>query len=140
MELHIADYVLIGLASSMVVLGIFRGFSGTLAFFLSVAAASTAATFGWKLSAEYIALVWVRVAAVSAAALVVFGIVRILVAKTVYLLLAQPADAILGAVAGAACFLFLVYAWTYVGTRVHDDYPAVRDCSSLITLCAAYVG
>lgn len=140
MELQIADYVLVGLASAMVVLGVFRGFSGTLAFFLSVAAASAAATFGWTLSAEYMALAWVRVAAVSAASLAVFGLVRILVAKTVHLLLAQPTDAILGAFAGAACFLVLVYAWTYVGTRVHDDYPAVRDCSSLITLCAHYVG
>ena len=140
MELQIADYVLVGLASALVVLGVFRGFSGTLAFFLSVAAASAAATFGWTLSADHISLVWLRVAAVSASALVVFGVVRILVVKFVHFLLSQPTDAILGAVAGAACFLFLVYVWTYIGTRVYDDYPAVRDCSTFICLCASYVG
>ena len=45
-----ADYVIAGLAVVSAVLGLFRGFSGMLAFCLATAAAGVVGSFGWRVS------------------------------------------------------------------------------------------
>jgi len=85
--------------------GLFIGFSGSLAFLAGGVSAVVAARFGWALSAGFIESPWGRAAAVAVGAILVFGIVRWLVRKFVHGLVAQPGDALLGAVAfGSVCF------------------------------------
>lgn len=140
MTLHIADYILIVLATVLVVLGGFRGLSGTIALFVALAASVVAARLGWPCAGAYSLPVWAKVALVSAGTLLTFGLVRIIVAKTIKCLLAQPTDAIFGAAAGLVAFLMIVFIWSYLGNRVHADFPAVRDCSTIVRSFSAYVG
>ena len=64
MEFLPADYVLGGITVVMAVLGLFRGFSGTLAFFVAGAAAAAVAALGWPFSASFTEVMWQRVAGV----------------------------------------------------------------------------
>ena len=131
MQLLPADYVLCGLAIVMAVTGLFRGFSGTLAFLLASALAALAAGFCWTLSASYSDVVWMRAVGVLVATLLAFGLVRFVVKKIVNGLLAQPADAIFGMLAGAIAGALLVVAWAWSG--VYLEY------SNLARGVAAYV-
>ena len=140
MDLQIADYVLLALALVLVVLGLFRGLSGTLAFFIALAAATAAGRFGWAYAGGYVTQTWVRFTLVAAGALIAFGLVRACVTRCVHCLLDQPADALFGALAGLAGFLLVVYAWAYLAVRTAADWPQLRDCSVLIRLAASYVG
>ena len=115
MELLPADYVLCGIAIVMAVTGLFRGFSGTLAFLLASAAAALTGSFGWSYSATFTAEIWMRAAGTLVAALLAFGIVRLIVRKLVGGLLAQPSDAIFGFAIGASFAALLVVAWAYSG-------------------------
>lgn len=126
-----ADYVLCGLTLVMAVTGLFRGFSGTLAFGLALAAAVFAATFGWAYSASFTAVLWQRVAGTLVGTLLTFGIVRVLVRKLVGGLLAQPSDALFGFVIGSAFGVLLLAAWAYSG--FHLEY------STLASEAARYV-
>ena len=110
-----ADYALGGIALAMAVLGLFCGFSGALAFLLATPAAALAAGFCWPYSAEISNVAWMRAAGVLVVSLLVFGIVRIVVKKLVNGLLAQPADAIFGLIAGALAGAMLVVAWGWSG-------------------------
>ena len=47
-----ADYVLMALAVASAVLGLFRGFSGMLAFCIATGAAGVAGSVGWRVSAS----------------------------------------------------------------------------------------
>ena len=115
---QIADWILCGLAVVTAVTGLFRGFSGTLGFAVGACAAFFAATFGWTLSADFTEVLWMRGAGVLVVTLLVFGLVRLVVKKLVNGLLAQPSDALFGAVIGALIGVLLLVAWAYTGFHV----------------------
>lgn len=131
MDLQVADYALLGLVTVMAVTGLFRGFSGTLAFLVAVAAAAAAAALGWRLSVNWLEAVWMRGAATLVATLLAFGLVRLLVKKTVNGLLAQPSDAVFGFLVGAVTGSLVIVAWAYSGWML--------EYSSLASEVAQYV-
>ena len=110
-----ADYVLCGITIVMTVLGLFRGFSGTLAFVLAAIAAIFTAMFGWPYSVTLTPVMWMRGAGVLVATLLAFGFVRLVVKKLVNGLLAQPSDALLGALTGASLGVLLLVGWALSG-------------------------
>ena len=126
-----ADYVICGITIVMAVLGLFRGFSGTLGFVLGAVAAAFTGSFGWVYSTSFTDVVWQRGAGVLVAVLLAFGIVRLIVKKLVNGLLAQPSDAIFGFLTGAALGVFILVAWAYSG--VYLEY------STLAKEVSAYV-
>lgn len=142
MTLNIADYVLIGIALAALILGGCRGLSGTLALFFGTLAAVLTARFLWPCigEANFPHWVWIKFVIDMAVTLVVFGVVRVLVSKSVRFLLATPADTLLGGLAGLFIAAMMVYAWAYVGNRVHDDCPSFRDCSNIVRTVAPHVG
>ena len=123
MTLQPADYVLCGLAIAAAVTGLFRGFSGTLAFALASAAAVASGAFGWGQSAAITDALWARAGGVLIVSLLVFGIVRLIVKKLVNGLLSQPADALFGTLAGAAICLAALVAWAKSGLFL--EYSAI---------------
>ena len=128
MELQPADYVLCALALTAAVTGLFRGFSGTLAFLAAIAAGGTAASFVWTFSAGFTPEVWMRAAATLVAALLAFGIVRLVVKKLVNGLLAQPTDAIFGMLVGAAGGSLLALGWAWSGMFL--EYSAIASMAA----------
>ena len=130
-ELQIADYALCGLVLVMAVTGLFRGFSGTIAFALASVAAAAVGSFGWSWSATLTDVAWQRGAGVLVATLLAFGLVRLIVKKLVNGLLAQPSDAILGALVGAALGVTVVVVWAWSG--IYPEY------SALVRTVASYV-
>lgn len=131
MELLPADYALCGLTLVLAVTGLFRGFSGTLAFVLATASAVFAGMFGWAYSASFTPEIWMRAAGTAVGTLLVFGLVRLLVKKFVNGLLAQPSDAVFGMAIGALCGAVVLVAWAYSGL-----YP---EYSNLVRVVAPYV-
>ena len=129
---QIADYVICGVTLVAAVTGLFRGFSGTLAFALATAAASLSGTFGWSYSATLTDVAWQRGAGVLVTTLLTFGIVRLVVKKLVNGLLSQPSDAILGGLVGAGLGVAAVVVWAYSGL-----FP---EYSSLVRTVASYIG
>ena len=127
-----ADYVLCGLAAVMAVTGLFRGFSGTLAFALAALAAFFVATFGWTYSVSLTDVLWMRGAGVLVATLLAFGLVRLLVKKTVNGILAQPSDALFGMLIGLVLAALVLFAWAHSGLYL--------EYSSLARELSAYVG
>ena len=128
---HPADYVLCGLTLVMAVTGLFRGFSGTLAFALATAAAVFAGAFGWPYSASFTPVVWMRAAGTLVGVLLTFGLVRMLVRKLVGGLLAQPSDALFGLLIGASFGVLLLLAWAHSGLYL--------EYSTLASEAARYV-
>ena len=126
-----ADYALCGITVVMAVLGLFRGFSGTLAFVLAAIAAAFAGSFGWAYSASVTNVLWQRGAGVLVVTLLAFGFVRLIVKKLVNGLLAQPSDAILGFLTGAALGVLILAAWAFSG--------AYLEYSTLARAAAGYV-
>lgn len=126
-----ADYVLCGLTIVMAVLGLFRGFSGTLGFVAASAAAVFAALFGWTYSASLTSVAWQRGAGVLVATLLVFGLVRLVVKKFVNGLLAQPTDAIFGCLLGIAIGALLLLAWAHAGAYLEYSHLA-REASAYV--------
>ena len=126
-----ADYAICGITIVMAVLGLFRGFSGTLGFVLGVIAAAFAASFGWVWSASLTDVAWQRGAGVLVATLLAFGLVRLVVKKLVNGLLAQPSDALLGFLIGAALGVLVIVAWACSG--------AFLEYSTLAREVSAYV-
>lgn len=121
-----ADYALCAVAVIMAVTGMFRGFSGSLAFLVAVAAAAAAAVFAWPHSGSLTDVMWMRVGGVLTLTLLVFGITRVIVKKTVNGLLAQPTDALMGFLTGAA-FAFLILAgWALSGIYLEYSTLAAR--------------
>ena len=126
-----ADYALCGITIVMAVLGLFRGFSGTLGFVLGAVAAVFAASFGWAYSASFTEVAWQRGAGVLVLTLLAFGVVRLIVKKLVNGLLAQPSDAFFGFLIGAALGVLILVAWAYSG--------AYLEYSTLAREVSAYV-
>ena len=126
-----ADYAICGITIVMAVLGLFRGFSGTLGFVLGAVAAAFAASFGWVHSASFTDVAWQRGAGVLVVTLLAFGVVRLVVKKLVNGLLAQPSDAIFGFLIGVALGVLILVAWAYSG--------ACLEYSTLAKEASAYV-
>lgn len=118
MELLPADYVLAALVTVLSVTGLFRGFSGTLAFVLAAVAAGAAGALVWSSSEDFLTEIWMRYAVVLVSSLLAFGIVRVIVRKLVNGLLAQPGDAIFGFLAGLALGAGAVLLWAHSGMFV----------------------
>ena len=127
-----ADYVLMALAVASAVLGLFRGFSGMLAFCIATGAAGIAGSIGWRISEPVFEHLWMRALAVLAGLLVVFGIVRALVRRLVNGLLSQPADALFGFVAGIFLVALVVVGWAVSGLFL--------EYSRIASELAVYVG
>lgn len=125
MELLPADYVLCALTLTAAVLGLFRGFSGTLAFLVALAAGGIAASFSWRYSLGFSSEMWIRAAATLVVALLAFGLVRIIVKKLVNGLLAQPADAVFGLLVGIASGVLLTALWAWSGMFL--EYSALAS-------------
>ena len=119
-----ADYVLCGLTIVMAVLGLFRGFSGTLGFVLGAIVAAFTASFGWTYSESFTPVAWQRGAGVLVATLLAFGLVRMIVKRLVNGLLAQPSDAIFGLLIGAVLGGLLLTVWAYSGAYLEYSYLA----------------
>lgn len=102
MAMGVAEYAILAVTLSAAVVGLFIGFSGSLAFLAGSLAAAATARFGWMLSAGWLPDAWVRGIAVAVASILAFGIVRWIVRKSVHGLVAQPGDAIFGAIAAGA--------------------------------------
>ena len=115
MQLLPADYALMAVAAVAALTGLIRGLSGTIAFALASVAALFVSSFGWSLSARFTAVAWQRIGAVSAATLVVFGLVRWISRRTVNKILSQPSDAIFGFLAGAAMGVLPLLVWAWSG-------------------------
>ena len=131
LELLPADYVLLGLMALPAVMGLFRGLSGTIAFFAAGISSVLAWSLVWHLSAGWSNEVWLRGLETFLIVLLVFGLVRIVVKKLVNGLLSQPSDALFGMLTGAVFGLLILVAWAYSG--FHLEY------SNLATEVAAYV-
>ena len=119
-----ADYVLCGLTLVMAVLGLFRGFSGTLGFFVAALAAAFVGPFGWTYSASLTSVTWQRAVGVLVATLLAFGLVRLVVKKLVNGLLAQPSDALLGLLLGVGFGAALLVAWAHSGMYLEYSHLA----------------
>lgn len=123
MELLAADYAFLAITAIVAITGIFRGFSGSVAFVVASAAAIAAGVLGWPLTTEVSGEIWVRAIAVLVGALLVFGLTRMIVRKLVNGLLAQPADAIFGFLLGAAVCALVMVAWAMSG--FYTEYSAI---------------
>jgi len=109
-ELTVLDWVLFGVTAVFIVLGLFRGFSGQLGSLVGLAVALIAGYFLFSpLRAMVAAGNWVSGGAAQSgvaagldfvAVLVVFGLVRRLVAKFVSFLVPQPMNALAGGLVG----------------------------------------
>lgn len=119
-----ADYALGAFALAMVVLGLFRGFSGTLAFVAALAAATAVGFVSWRaLPAWLEGCVWCGAAAF-VLSLLAFGLVRWCVKRFVNKLLAQPSDALFGALLGAVVGVVPAVAWAFVGVGLDYSFVA----------------
>lgn len=132
MDLLPADYVLGGFAVLLTVMGIFRGLSGTLAFVAALLAAIAVAFFGWRISADAIQATWMRAGAVLVATLLVFGVVRLVIRKCIHGLLAQPSDAVFGALIGGVVGVLPLFGWAMFGRYL--------EYSRLATFVAGLIG
>jgi uncharacterized membrane protein required for colicin V production len=115
MTLLPADYALIAFTVITAITGLFRGFSGALAFIAALPAAGAVFAFGWPYSEIYTQVVWIRALAVLILALLTFGLVRLIIKKCVNGLLSQPADSIFGFLMGAAVGLIAIFSWAMSG-------------------------
>ena len=135
MALESSDYVIIGVSLAAAILGIFGGFSGALAFFAGVCAAVGALRFGWDFLAERIVTPWLLAVAALVVSLVAFGIVRLVVKKSVKNLLAQPADAIFGALTAAVAAFAAALAAAYALENLLEipvDSRLLQEVSALL--------
>ena len=108
-----ADYVIMSVSVVAGILGLFIGFSGTMAFLAATVVSALAGKLAWAMSAEFLATNWTRGLATVIATLLVFGLVRWGVRKIVNGLLRQPADSIFGfltaAITGIVLSTIVVY-------------------------------
>lgn len=110
-SLLLADWILVALTAVMAVTGLFRGFSGTIAFIAASVASTAAGSMAWAY--DYTDVVWIKALGALIIALLAFGLVRVIVRKCVNGLLAQPADSIFGFLSGLAFGALVALAWAY---------------------------
>ena len=101
MDLTVLDYAILVVTLASLVGGLFFGFSGALSFLAGLLASAFFATFAWGSAASLVPSAPGRAATVGILSLLIFGLVRIVVRKVVRGLVAQPGDALLGAVFSA---------------------------------------
>lgn len=128
-----ADVVILGAALVGLILGAFGGFSSALSFVVATLGASLAGRSFWAFATRQWENMGVRAGAVLVVSLVVFGVVRVVVRRLVGRLLAQPADAIFGALVSGALALILAVA----GFLVAQHFGYVTDESSIFLREAA---
>lgn len=129
--IEIADYVLLALSCFFVILGLFRGVSGFFSLVGASVVSFATSVFLWPGVCGRFASPWVRVVAIVLAALVVFGLVRIIVARFVSRLLSQPADSMFGLLLGLALGGLLIYIVASV--PMAREYSVIaREVSHLI--------
>lgn len=108
-----ADYVIMSVSVVAGILGLFIGFSGTMAFLAATVVSALAGKLAWAMSADYLATNWTRGLATVILTLLVFGLVRWGVRRIVNGLLKQPADSIFGfliaAITGIVLSTIVVY-------------------------------
>ena len=102
-------------------MGLFRGFSGMLAFALASVSSFVAGSVGWNMSETYFEHLWTRALGVLLVALIVFWIVRVIVRKLVNGLLAQPADAVFGLLSGVILGALVPVGWIFDPAQVPED-------------------
>ena len=100
MDLLPVDYILVGITVFFAAVGLVRGVSGEFGSLCGWVAGAAAAKFGWSYFGSLITIKWALVGVTVFAALVAFGLVRVIVSKIVHKALSQPTDAILGLVLG----------------------------------------
>ena len=137
------------MAAALAVVGLFRGFSGTLGTLSGTASAVAVGFFSWSVS---LSLAGRCVSSPSAVrlvagvldftfALVAFGLVRRLVAKFVSFLVPQPLNALLGAACGLVLAAFSVLLLASIGFvfggRAGDGPFA--DSSRIVALAAGWL-
>lgn len=106
MELLTPDYIALAIALGGAIAGLFIGFSGALAFLVGSTTVAALTNVVWPTLTESIPNLGLRVLVLAIGALLVFGVVRLIVKKLVHGLVAQPGDAIFGAItASIAAFL-----------------------------------
>ena len=134
MTLAPPDYVILAIAAGCAATGLFIGVSGALAFLAGTAAAVFAGRFGWPFSANYLESGLARGLAVSVATLFAFWIARALVKRTVKVAVAQPADAIYGAVlaavSGLAVGLGVVWLAQFLGIPGAGESVLLEEAAS----------
>lgn len=130
-SLTIADYVILALSCFFVILGLFRGASGLFSLVSASVISFASGVFLWERISAMSIPPWAHVVAVLLAGLVVFGIVRIVVKKTVNCLLAQPADSIFGLLLGLTTSALLIYIVATV-PLAHDYSVISREMAPLI--------
>lgn len=126
MELLAVDYVILVVGVVMALTGLFCGFSGLLGFALAAAVAGLSASFAWGLSATYFGSPWQRALAVLIAVVLVFWLVRVLVRRTLHCALAQPGDAVLGALLGLVLVVVGLAIWALSGLGVEMSVLATQ--------------
>lgn len=124
MNLFPADYALAAATAAMAVMGLFRGLSGALAFVAAIVVAGAAGTFGWDFSARYLDDAWTRAIATLVASLLAFGLVRVIVKKTLNNMLSQPSDSIFGFVTGFAAGVLVAVVWAYLDFHLEYSHFA----------------
>ena len=110
MELTVIDWIIFAVTAFFTVVGLFRGFSGQLGSLVGMAAALSAGYFlfsslkGFVVGGNWVSGETAQTAAAGvidfAIMLVVFGIVRRIMARFVSFLVPQPMNAIAGALIG----------------------------------------
>lgn len=109
-----ADYVIMSVSAVAGILGLFIGFSGTMAFLAATVVSALAGKVAWAMSAEFLATNWTRGLATVIITLLVFGLVRWVVRKIVNGLLRQPADSIFGFLVAAITGIVLSTIGVYL--------------------------
>lgn len=111
-----ADYVVLGCAAVAAAFGLFGGLSGALAMLAGTVGASAAGLVAWDWSVTWFDASWARALSAFGIALVAFGLARMVVRVLVHKLLAQPGDAVFGALVAAVSGFALALAAAYVLT------------------------
>lgn len=113
MELTIPDYAILSMTAGGALVGLFVGFSGAIAFLSGFVASVFVGRVSWVWAAAWVASPGMRSLVSALAALLAFGLVRLVVRKCVHGLVAQPGDALFGlffaALAGGVVSLGVVW-------------------------------
>ena len=131
MELLPADYVLLGFAFLATATGGVCGLSGIIAFASALGLSVFSAFVLWPFALARVDTPWAAALAVFVAAIIVYAIVRVILKKTVNIMMSQPSDSILGMVVGFVLAVGFVYAWARTGF--------LAEHSSIVTGVSAYV-
>lgn len=125
-RLLMLDWVFLAVAILFSVTGAFRGLSGTIAFVAAFLAALASYFCFWPLSADFIVSVPLRAVAVFAVLLVIFGIVRLVLKRTINVLIAQPSDSVFGFLAGFMLAFAALFVWVRSGIHLEYSYIATQ--------------